>query len=324
MGVVCAVKNQYLGVNAHMHSLWQGMGKWNRFHNVHIAQLLMALKAQLLPMGYTAETEESLQIRRLTDSVKLPRADILIGNLDPYRALQPSAGFTEGQSLALADLIEEDEDLEHPFYAVAIYERLTRPELSVPVAWLELLSPSNKGKTFDAHAYRAKRKRLLQSGLVFVELDYLHETPPTFEHLPDYTLNAEGSHPYRIVVLDPRPNFRSGRVALHQFDVDSPIPTVEIPLHGADRLRFDFDKVYQKTFAEALYGFDMDYQQLPVNFTRYSRADRTRIGARLVAVLQAAVDGVDLETGPFATATMTLDEAQTCMTELTQKLELIA
>lgn len=58
--LVYTAKNQYDGINAHLHSFWQGTGKWHRFHNVYIAQLLMALKAQLIPLGYTAETEESL------------------------------------------------------------------------------------------------------------------------------------------------------------------------------------------------------------------------------------------------------------------------
>jgi len=321
MSVISSRKNQYRGVNPHMHSLWQGIGKWNRFHNVHIAQLLIALKTELLPMGYTAETEESLQIRRIADSPSSPRADILIGNQDPHRALQkPSAGFSTTATIPLVDLIEEDEELDYPYYSVAIYERLSDGDSSIPVAWLELLSPSNKGSKLDAQAYRAKRKKLLQSGLVFVEIDYLHETPSTFEHLPDYTKKDQGSHPYRIVVIDPRPTFEDGRIALYQFDVDSPIPTVEIPLHADDRLHFDFDRVYQKTFEDALYGFDMDYTQWPMNIERYSKADQQRVGERLVAVLRAAANATDLETGPFNTSSMSLSNAQKHIATLKEAL----
>ncbi|MEM7132434.1 MAG: DUF4058 family protein [Chloroflexota bacterium] len=321
MNAVYSQKNQYHGINAHMHSLWQGIGRWNRFHNVHIAQLLMGLKSQLWPMGYTAETEESLQIRRVTDSPRLPRADILIGHLDPHRSLQqPTKGFSTTQTLPLVELIEDDEEFEHPFYAIALYERLTQENLSIPVAWVELLSPSNKGGGLDAQAYRSKRKKLLQSGLVFVEIDYLHETPSTFEHVPDYTKEETESHPYRIAVLDPRPTFQSGQVALHQFDVDTPIPTVEIPLHADDRVLFDFDKVYQKTFQEALYGFDMDYRQWPMNLDRYSKADQKRIGQRLVAVLGAAASRVNLEDTPLETQAIELDEAKKRVADLNQQV----
>lgn len=308
MQAVRSVKNQYGGINAHLHSYWQGIGKWNRFHNVHVAQLLVTLKARLLPMGYTAETEESLQIRRVADHPSFPRADILIGDLGRQRMPQPQSSWVDVQTLPMEEFVDAEDDTEHPYYAVAIYERVVN-ELSIPVAWIELLSPSNKGGSLDAQAYRAKRKELLRNGLVFVELDYLHETPPTFARLADYTKQEADAHTYHIVVLDPRPTMSEGRVYLHEFDVDTPIPTVKIPLNGGDILHFDFGMAYRKTFEEALYGYDMDYRYLPMNFERYSQADQTRIAARMVAVLDAAQQGVDLETGPFPISEMTLSAA---------------
>ncbi|MEZ4659636.1 MAG: hypothetical protein R2911_18930 [Caldilineaceae bacterium] len=72
------------------------------------------------------------------------------------------------------------------------------------MAWLELLSPSNKGSTLDAQPIVQTQTALAErSG--FVEIDYLHETPATFEHLADYTRHEDGSHAYRIVVLIPAP-----------------------------------------------------------------------------------------------------------------------
>ena len=308
MSVIRSVKNQYLGINAHLHSHWQGIGKWNRFHNVHIAQLLVTLKARLLPMGYTAETEESLQIRRVADHPSLPRADILIGDLLPQRTPVAPLHYGGVQTLPIEEFVDAEDDAEHPYYAVAIYERLVN-DLSMPVAWIELLSPSNKGGSLDAQSYRAKRKELLRNGLVFVELDYLHETPPTFERLADYSKQEADAHAYHIVVLDPRPTFRQGRVYLHEFDVDDPVPTVKIPLNGSDVLDFDFGLAYRKTFEEALYGYDMDYRRLPMNFDRYSKDDQARIAVRMVTVLEAAANGVDLETGPFPVKTLPLETA---------------
>jgi len=54
---------------------------------------------------------------------------------------------------------------------------------------------------------------------------------------------------------------------------------------------------------------DVDYSQLPLHFQRYRKDDQERIGARLVALLNAARAGVDLETGPFSVKAMPLDEA---------------
>lgn len=46
-------RNLYRGINAHLHSYWQAQGGWNGFHASHIVYLTTALKADLLPLGYT-------------------------------------------------------------------------------------------------------------------------------------------------------------------------------------------------------------------------------------------------------------------------------
>jgi hypothetical protein len=66
---------------------------------------------------------------------------------------------------------------------------------------------------------------------------------------------------------------------------------------------------YQRTFEEALYGYDLVYSELPPNFERYSPADQQRIAARMLAVLEAQRNGIDLETGPFAVQEIVLEEA---------------
>ena len=163
----------------------------------------------------------------------------------------------------------------------------------------------------------SQRRLHAGNGLVFVEIDYLHESPPTFERLADYSAQAKNAHPYRIVVLDPRPDFHTGPVCLHEFDVDQAIPTVTIPLIGRDQLAFDFDAAYQKTFTDALYGYDLDYRQLPLNFQRYSQADQQRIAAKMVAVLEAVQRGVNLESGPLQAVEMELAVALTQIEEFT-------
>lgn len=58
--MIRSVQNQYRGINAHLHSLWQAEGKWHHFHNVYIAGLMQALNAQLRQMNYVAEIEDAL------------------------------------------------------------------------------------------------------------------------------------------------------------------------------------------------------------------------------------------------------------------------
>jgi uncharacterized protein DUF4058 len=281
MQPVRSVKNQYVGINAHLHSFWQATGTWNRFHNAHITHLVETLRAQLLPMGYVAEIEESLQIRRFDPaSPRRPKSDVLV-------------------------------------FAAVVYPFSPSLEMGDAVAWIELLSPTNKGNTDEAHAYIGKRRALLDTGVVFVEIDYLHETPPTSPRLLDYSGHQPGAHPYRIIVLDPRPNLKSGPVLPHEFDVDEPIPTVRIPLNADDSFDFDFGLPYQQMYERGFYGYHLDYSRFPLNFERYSKDDQARIAARMVAVLEAAKNGIDLETGPFPVQDIALQEALMRIDKLT-------
>ncbi|MFZ4658870.1 MAG: DUF4058 family protein [Caldilineaceae bacterium] len=328
MAAVCSVKNQYWGINAHLHSYWQAVGGWSDFHSAHIGDISKTLKARLLPMGYTTEIEQSLQIRRVDDSREWPEADVTIYDLLRERPLpQRSSSVVEADAatvvLPLPLMVDENPVSTKPYGAVAVYETIARKrDRGEPVAWVELLSPANKGKGADATTYLEKRRMILESGIVFIEIDYLYETPSTFARLPRYgraeknggqgqhRTPAEQGHPYRIVVLDPRPDLQNGKVYLAEFDVDAPIPTVPIPLNGDDLLRFDFGSPYRKTFEEELYGLEfVDYRALPQRFQRYQIADQARIAARMLAVLAAMQDGVDLETGPFVAKATPLDEA---------------
>ena len=65
MNPVRFIKNQYHGVNAHLHSHWQNDGGWDGFHTNHIADLMRLMRIQLMPLGYVAEIEQSLQIRHV-------------------------------------------------------------------------------------------------------------------------------------------------------------------------------------------------------------------------------------------------------------------
>jgi hypothetical protein len=207
-----------------------------------------------------------------------------------------------GLVFPMSAILDTNPRSDRPYSAIALYER-AGPH--TPVAWLEVLSPSNKRPGADAEAYRRKRRDLLDSGIISVEINYLHETQPMLLSAADYD-----ALPYRITVLDPRPDTQHGLVSLNAFTVDAPIPTVIIPLSGEDRLAFDFDAPYQRLFQEMLYGLDtVDYATLPPNFDRYSPTDQARIANRMLAILAAAQSSADLEAEPFPTAALPLDEA---------------
>lgn len=202
------------------------------------------------------------------------------------RQLRP-LGYTARIEQALCMSSECDTLESVQYWAIAIYTSDT------PVTWLELLSPSNKPGGQDAAYYRDKRLKLLRAGMVFVELDYLHHSAPTFKRIATYTpdnANAQAS-PYRIIVVDPRPTFDDGQVVVYPIGIDAAIAPVNIPLRGDDGLRFDFNAPYQATFEALLYGDVLDYAHLPLQFERYSNTDQARILSRLLAMRDAQASG---------------------------------
>src|SRR5262245_46498501 len=90
---VHTIKNQYRGINAHLHSLLQQKGGWSDFHARHIIHIADTLKIPLRNMGYTAGIEESLQIKRLPDSTHQPESDVRIYARRPSAASGSTAAM---------------------------------------------------------------------------------------------------------------------------------------------------------------------------------------------------------------------------------------
>jgi len=297
-----SIKNQYRGINAHLHSTWQAANDWANFHSGQITYLVAALINKLRDIGYTAVAEDSLQIRRLDSPESHQKhPDVALYDLDSVRPFLPQRDAAH-HPMTVAEALYGEELDERAYRAIAIYP-LFEADRGEPVAWIELLSPTNKGDSKDAIAYQTKRRQVLNGGMVFVEIDYLSETPPT---LPA----ASRTFPYRIIVLDPRPDLNSGPAEFAEFRVDEPIPTVKIPLNAGDELAFDFNAPYQKMFEEYFFGDKVDYSQFPVNFERYKQVDQQRIACRMLAILKATRDGVDLESAaPLDIESFPLEDA---------------
>jgi len=319
MEPIRSIKNQYTGINAHLHSYWQSQGGWNRFHGNHIADLMRSLSAELMPMGYVAELEPSIQIRYLDAPDSDPESDVTIYDLNPVRSLESTKTLSADPGVLILpalDALAAPSESEKELSAVAIYEiEESLRDDGTPVAWLELLSPSNKGNGPDAESYRQKRAKIVRSGLVFVEIDYLHESGSTLQQVASYRIRRgraapSDAHPYRIAVIDPRPSYIEGKAYVTEFDVDVPIPTVAIPLSADDVLYFDFGIPYNKTLEETLYGWRfVDYGQLPLRYERYSHPDQERVAQRILAVLNAVQAAKDIESGPFETDSISKEDA---------------
>jgi hypothetical protein len=298
-------KNQYQGINAHLHSSLQGTaGGWEGFHGNHITHLTEAINASL-PSGYLVDSRPALQIREYDPAegarFRRPRPDIAI-----YEARAPVSSFewpssenASAPTMTLSALETLDIDSDSYLRAVIIW-KTGRGKLGKPVTWIELLSPTNKPGGTGYMQYIQERATALREGVVLVEVDYLHETRSPINRLPSYPGGEPGAHPYTIAVSDPRPTLQDGWTDVYGFDADAPLPIIDLPLAGKHTVRVNFGQVYNRTFESlAAYSYRVNYAQPPERFETYREADQARIKARMEAVLDAHEQGIDLETGPF-------------------------
>jgi hypothetical protein len=320
MQPIRVAKNMYRGINAHLHSEWQAGGTWINFHNAHITDLSRAIAAKVVPLGYRVEIEASVQVRFLDDDVTHYRADLTVQpeplDVLPSRRPRPRQQvdeevLTTSESIALTRLIDF-RDTEHPYPAISIRPSTGAGKDAPPVAWFELLSPSNKQRPRERQEYADKRAALLEAGVVFVEMDYLHLTPPTFARLPRYNPalppGQPNGTPYRIVVCDPRPYLRRGQAWLEPFGVDDPLPMIYLPLSGKEKVKLHFGPAYHQTLNASYLAEQVDYAQFPVGWEYYTLADQARIAARMLAVIEAVGRG-ELPDSPPPTENLTLDDA---------------
>lgn len=287
-------KNVYNGVNAHLHSALQHeFGAWEVFHSSHITDLAQEIDRQL-PPGYIVEPERSLQIREYHPSSgepillrrKYPKPDISIyqTNVEVVASRQSNSAATAPTlTLPAIESIEDDEDTY--LRAVVIRELLEDDTFGKAIAWIELLSPTNKPPGEGYIQYREKRASTLHGGTVLVEIDYLHETRSPIRKLKSYPDGEKGSFPYSIVVTNPYPDLQLGKMETYGLQVDQCLPTIEIPLNHKDTFTLDFEAVYNRTY-ESLQAFSyrVDYERVPVGMDSYDAADQKRI----LAVMERA------------------------------------
>jgi hypothetical protein len=288
-------KNIYNGVNAHLHSSLQNEDSaWEVFHSSHITHIATQIDKQL-PQGYIVEPERSLQIREYHPTTgepifvrrKYPKPDITIYETESSRAasLIKSNPLATAPTLTLPAIesIEDDEDTY--LRAVIIRELQADGTFGKAVTWIELLSPTNKPPGEGYIQYREKRTSTLHSGIVLVEIDYLHQTRSPIKGVNSYPDRENDSFAYSVVVTNPQPDLQTGKMETYGLHVDQNLPLVEIPLSKDNKLTFDFGKAYNETY-ESLQAFSyrVDYEQLPIKFDTYNGADQKRI----LAVMERA------------------------------------
>jgi Protein of unknown function (DUF4058) len=272
--------NPYPGINAHLNSLLQTPGTidqpsmWPGFHSYHIPHIAAALVAQL-PPHYFVMPEQSLQIRSSdAEESRHPKPDITI-----FQRNQPGREAVGVLEVAptwegvVADIIEPIKQVK----AVVIRELLPQHKLGRIVARIELLSPSNKPRGSNYEAYSVNRVRALEEGIPLIEIDYLHESPPI-------VMSRSEVYPYWIIVTDPRPDWNLGKARGYGFHVDEPIKKFVLPLSGNEKIVFDLNPVYERTFQDGGWANLLDYAVEPERFQTYSASDQAFIRQIMVQI----------------------------------------
>ncbi len=290
MSAITSTRNRFPGVNPHAHGLLLGTGGgWPGFHSDYLGDLRALLDA-VLPPGYYARREASLQIGTLDPDLSLPPktpertvSDIAIYQAETGTAASPSAGAHPTLLLPLAEAIIPDEDVS----SIVIYRAEGRQLPGRPVTRIELLSPANKPPGAYAKLYQIRRMETLLGGLVLVEIDLIHTRRPLDARIPSYVDRETGATPYHIVVHDPHPTWSEGSSAVYATGIVDPLPSVSLPLVYPDRVTLDFNTAYQRTYASSrLFHMWVDYAQEPVNMVTYTKNDQASIRAQMVTIAE--------------------------------------
>ena len=307
--------NQYLGANAHFLSYCQSSDKtkrkrWEGFHNAYIVKIQETLGSALEPYGYVVDNVTSLQVRERDPEAShepngfyLEKSDAGVF-YDPepdHSYLTPvsnRAMLSGTLTLPIPETFRMDET--RYLHALAVRDVRETDDFNKIVAWIEVLSPSNKLGGADARDYVNKRLTLVAAEIPLIEIDLLHKQLPVIEGIPVYRPGrgqATDAKPYSISVTDPRPDVQfGGYTEVFSFAVDKPFPVVPVPLLSELSHPFDFGVPFNQTFALPVHYRVVDYEQLPEDFETYQTPDRIAVQNRMRVV---QLHAHELDHGPF-------------------------
>jgi len=212
-------------------------GQW--FHQIHeglIGALLEQLQSQLLPRGYVASREASLQI------AEGRRPDLSIQALHqrpplPYNYQAQAERLQSAISLALDD---DPPDLD----ALYLWEG---HEL---VTVVEVVSPRNKLSPAEVAAYRQRRDRLfLSQGVHVVEIDLTRSR----ERLLEHPLAHRWPYHVALFVVNDRRQFIG-------LSYGQSLPRLALPLRR-EAVAVELQAAYERAYRQAAIAAQLELRQ---------------------------------------------------------------
>lgn len=272
--------NIFEGINPILNEKFLHEGRWQDFHSTYLVHLRNNLKLALIEKGYRVGLEESIQVQRFSDKSDTYYPDLLIYQTPD---VMPTSGINPISSLAVTTEtlpIPEAVNLQTNPDIVAIVIR--KREDNKPITWIELLPPTNKLPHQTFYDYQIKREDIIHEGICFIEFGFIHNQRPTYPKIISY---RQGGHAFHMSVIMPRPDVYQGKITFYHFGVMDKIPNMIIPLDGEEVYEVDLNALYHKVFIEAVYGLELDYDNL--DLSTYLERDRQYILKRVADALGA-------------------------------------
>jgi hypothetical protein len=219
---------------------------WHDFHYRFIVAAADAITAQVRP-NYIVKIDSHIYLHELPDQPRqlVGRGDANILHVAGSKETSPAPVATmEAPVTGRIELAVDEERLSY-------LEIVDREQRDV-VAFLELLSPTNKFAGSDREQYLGKRRRLLRSAAHLVEIDLLRagprmpvEDPPRCDYL---ILVSRAEH---------RPDVQLWPLMLRQS-----LPTIPIPLRNQQEAGLDIQATLHRVYDSAGYA-DYIYEKMP-------------------------------------------------------------
>jgi len=246
------------------------------FHLGCISQMRDILNETLLPPGYRANAETSLQVSSKYElSTPEPDVGIYKGPRSPLS--KEGKRESAAQPSAVLDLVLPEPE---PPMGIGIHNKLG--EL---VTWIEVLSPSNMPGQPHAAAYQANRARCLRSGVPLVEIHLLHEYRSPVPGIPVYPPvqeRTEESDPYMITVSNPH----AEQVEMYSWGINDQLLLISIPLGSHGAVDFDFQLWWENVWRKGRFGDFVDYRLEPIRMNKYSARDQQIIRQHMQTIAE--------------------------------------
>jgi Protein of unknown function (DUF4058) len=228
-------------------------GMWPEVHHRLISAIADSLE-QTLSLDYRVAIEKRTYMSVPEDSVLVGIPDVSV--YGKAKTSTATAVMPKPRSTSVTVMLPMPEEVKEGYLEI---RDIATGEV---VTAIEVLSPTNKRPGPGLNAYQSKRQTVVGSQTHLVEIDLLRGGEAMS------MIGPVDASDYRILVS--RSTSRP-RAELYAFNLEEPIPIVDIPLKSGDpEIALDLQTLLNGIYDRARYRLAIDYTQTPVPALRQS------------------------------------------------------